>query len=71
VTLAVRERSGDRLFDAGEERSLDELVSTVWTSLSRRGSARCLVCGATVTRTGDESGGESAAECPGCGSRLE
>jgi DNA-directed RNA polymerase subunit RPC12/RpoP len=69
--LAVRERPADRLFDAGEEHSLDDLVSTVWANLSRRGSARCLVCGATITRVGDGPDGESAADCPSCGSRLE
>jgi hypothetical protein len=71
VTLALRERSAERLFDAGGERSLDELVSTFWATLSRRGSARCLVCGATVTRLDDEPEGQSAADCPDCGSRLE
>jgi hypothetical protein len=70
MTLAVRERSPDRLFDAGEEHSLDELVSAVWANLSRRGSARCLVCGATVSRAGGEHDAESA-DCPHCGSTLE
>jgi hypothetical protein len=71
VTVALRERSAQRLFDAGEERNLDDVVTTAWATLSLRGSARCLVCGATVTRVADEREDQSAADCPGCGSRLE
>jgi hypothetical protein len=60
----------DRLFDVGDERSLDEVVTTSWGSLALRGSARCLVCGTTMTR---ELGadGQPAAECASCGSLLE
>jgi hypothetical protein len=71
MTVALRERSAQRLFDAGEERNLDDALTTVWSALSLRGSARCLVCGATVTRVTDDGEGSSAAGCPGCGSRLE
>ena len=71
MTVALRERSPQRLFDAGEERNLDEVVTTAWATLSVRGSAHCLVCGATVTRVADEREDQPAADCPGCGSRLE
>jgi DNA-directed RNA polymerase subunit RPC12/RpoP len=71
MTVMLRERSVQRLFDTGEERSLDEVVTTAWANLSSRGSARCLVCGTTVTRGADALEGESAVDCPGCGSRLE
>jgi hypothetical protein len=60
----------DRLFDVGDERSLDEVVATSWGSLALRGSARCLVCGTTMTRQHDADGPQ-AAECPSCGSLLE
>jgi hypothetical protein len=71
VTVAVRERSAERLFDAGRDRNLDDVVTTVWSTLSIRGSARCLVCGASVARSVEDREGRSAADCPGCGSRLE
>jgi hypothetical protein len=71
VTVALRERSEQHLFDTGEERNLDDVVSTAWTALSLRGSARCLVCDATVTRVADEPEGHAAANCSGCGSTLE
>jgi hypothetical protein len=71
VTVALRERSTQRLFDAGEEHNLDDVVTTVWRTLSVRGSARCLVCRATVTRLLDDSESRPAADCPACGCRLE
>jgi DNA-directed RNA polymerase subunit RPC12/RpoP len=71
MTVALQERSAQRLFETGEERNLDDVVTTAWATLSVRGSARCLVCGATVTRVADEREGRSAADCSGCGSRLE
>jgi hypothetical protein len=71
MTVALRERSAQRLFDTGEQRNLDDVVTTAWAILTLRGSAHCLVCGATVTRVVDDREGQSAADCPGCGSRLE
>jgi hypothetical protein len=59
----------DRLFDVGEERSLDDVVTTSWGSLGLRGSARCLVCGTIVTR--EQENGAPAAECGSCGSLLD
>jgi len=59
-----------RLFDPGEEHSLDDAVVTSWRALALRGSAACLVCGATAVRGGDEAG-VARAECAGCGSALE
>jgi rubrerythrin len=61
-------RSGAaRLFDVGDDRSLDDAVATAWGSLALRGSASCLVCGTTVTGREDSQ----SAACPGCGATLE
>jgi hypothetical protein len=60
----------ERLFDVGDERTLDEVVATSWGSLALRGSARCLVCGTTMTRE-QGADGQPAAECGSCGSHLE
>ena len=54
----------------GDERTLDEVVATSWGSLALRGSARCLVCGTTMTRE-HGADGQPAAECGSCGSLLE
>jgi hypothetical protein len=62
--------SSERLFDAGDARSLDDVVSRLTQSLTVRGNAVCLVCGATFTRSG-EGRASGAAECSGCGSRFE
>jgi hypothetical protein len=77
VTVAVRHDVGvaaaagaRRLFDPGEEHSLDDTVLTSWRALALRGSAACLVCGATAIR-GDGETGAARAECAGCGSALE
>jgi hypothetical protein len=78
VTVAVKEsfslgepadRSG-RLFDPGADHSLDEVVTAVWGALRLRGSARCLVCGATAAVDAGDAG-TATGECPSCGSRLE
>jgi hypothetical protein len=75
MTAAVTEKlrrgpaGGGRLFDVGEERSLDDVVTTSWGSLALRGSARCLVCGTIVTR--EQEDGAPAAECGSCGSLLD
>ena len=75
MTAALKERSRgparrDRLFDLGEDRTLDDVVTTSWGSLALRGSARCLVCGTIVTRE-QEARAAPAAECSSCGSLLE
>jgi hypothetical protein len=68
--LALRERSGQRLFDTGEERTLDEAVTTVWTKLSERGQGHCLVCGGSATLS-DDLEGRSSVGCRDCGATLE
>jgi hypothetical protein len=68
----VRARRAERLFDPGEARSLDDLVTTAWGGLALRGNARCLVCGAVSTHVAEaDEAGVTPAECPSCGSRLE
>jgi hypothetical protein len=71
MTVALRERTAQRLFDTGEEATLDEVVTTVWANLATRGSARCLVCGATVTRLAGDDDAGSRAHCAACGTSLE
>jgi hypothetical protein len=62
--------AGERLFDAGEPHSLDDVVSKLARGLTVRGNAACIVCGATFVRApGTESPG--SAECSSCGSRFE
>jgi hypothetical protein len=63
-------RGGSRLFDTGEPRSLDDVVSRLSRSLAVRGNAACPVCEATFVRTA-ERGADASAECRGCGSRFE
>jgi hypothetical protein len=63
-------RDPERLFDAGEDRSLDEVLSRVSQSLAVRGNASCLVCGAQFVRAAGGSA-SAPAECSSCGSRLE
>jgi hypothetical protein len=61
-----------RLFDPGEAKSLDDVVTTSWGGLALRGTARCLVCGATAAHASEPNeAGVAPAECPSCGSRLE
>ena len=61
-----------RLFDPGEDKSLDDVVTTAWGGLALRGTARCLVCGATAAHVAEPNeAGVAPAECPSCGSRLE
>jgi hypothetical protein len=73
ATLEKKEtRKAGRLFDPGETKSLDDVVTTAWGGLALRGTARCLVCGATASHVTEPSeAGAAPAECPGCGSRLE
>ena len=65
-------RLGDRerLFDTGEQRTLDDVVSRLSQTLAVRGNAGCLVCGASFIR---KSGGTTSptGECPDCGSSFE
>lgn len=60
---------GERLFDTGGAHSLDDVVLRLTESLTVRGNAACLVCGATFVRSGERRA--EAAECSGCGSRFE
>jgi hypothetical protein len=59
-----------RLFDTGERRTLDDVVSRLSQTLAVRGNAACLVCGASFIRA---AGGKASAsaECPACGSSFE
>jgi hypothetical protein len=61
---------GERLFDTGEARSLDDVVSRLSQTLAVRGNAACPICGATFIRAteGDASG---SGRCAGCGSSFE
>ena len=63
-------RDRERLFDTGERRTLDDVVSRLSQSLAVRGNATCLVCGASFIRA---AGGKAsaAAECPDCCSSFE
>jgi hypothetical protein len=65
-------RLGDseRLFDTGERRTLDDVVSRLPQTLAVRGNAACLVCGASFIRTTGETA-TATAECPDCGSSFE
>jgi hypothetical protein len=58
-----------RLFEPAGERTLDDAVMTAWGGLALRGSARCLVCGATALRDADDDG-PGRAECSSCGTLL-
>jgi hypothetical protein len=62
-------RNRERLFDTGEAWSLDDVVSRLSQSLTVRGDATCLVCGATFVRAPE--GTSVSAECTSCGSRFE
>jgi hypothetical protein len=65
-------RETGRLFEPGESKSLDDVVTTAWGGLALRGTARCLVCGATAAHVSEPNdAGMAPAECPSCGSRLE
>ena len=76
--MALKQRSRDgrthsgqgagRLFEPAGERTLDDAVMTVWGGLALRGSARCLVCGATALQDADNEA--TRAECSSCGSLL-
>jgi hypothetical protein len=67
-----RRQEPSRLFEPGEQKSLDDVVTTAWGGLALRGAARCLVCGATAAHvSGPNDAGTAPAECPSCGSRLE
>ena len=74
MTVAMKQQTADarggagRLFEPAGERTLDDAVMTVWGGLALRGSARCLVCGATALRDGHED--EPGAQCSSCGSLL-
>jgi hypothetical protein len=59
-----------RLFDPGGERTLDDSITTAVGSLALRGSARCPVCGGTLTGA-EEAGRMPAGDCGACGSRLD
>jgi hypothetical protein len=63
-------RDRERLFDTGERRTLDDVVSKLSQTLSVRGNAACIVCGASFIRA---AGGKASAtaECPDCGSSFE
>jgi hypothetical protein len=63
-------RDRERLFDTGEARSLDDVISRLSQSLAVRGNAACPVCGASFVRTA-EGAAPGSAECSGCGSRFE
>jgi hypothetical protein len=62
--------NSERLFDAGERRTLDDVVSRLSQTLAVRGNAACLVCGASFIRTTGEAASPTA-ECPDCGSSFE
>ena len=63
-------RDRERLFDTGERRTLDDVVSRLSRTIAVRGNAACLVCGASFIRA---AGGKASAtaECPDCGSSFE
>jgi hypothetical protein len=61
---------GERLFDTGEQRTLDDVVSRLSQTLAVRGNAACLVCGASFIRTTGAAASPTA-ECPDCGSSFE
>jgi hypothetical protein len=75
MSVALTERAeagrGARLFDPGGVRTLEDAVGAVSRSLTVRGSARCLVCGATLIRCPEDDPNAPAAECPSCASSLE
>lgn len=65
-------REPGRLFDPGDAKSLDDVVTTAWGGLALRGTARCLVCGSTAAHVSEPNeAGVAPAECPSCGSRLD
>jgi hypothetical protein len=63
-------RDRERLFDTGDRRTLDDVVTRLSQTLAVRGNAACLVCGASFIRA---AGGKASAagECPDCGSTFE
>jgi hypothetical protein len=71
LTESSRTGHGARLFDPGGARTLDDAVEAVSRSLTVRGSARCLVCGATLIRCAEDDPGAPSAECAACASSLE
>ena len=72
MTVALEQRRSNaergrwRLFEPGGDRTLERAISTLFTALDARADARCLVCGAALSRGEDE-----AVRCEGCGSTLE
>ena len=48
----------------GSRVTLEQTLERAWEGLLAVGAADCLVCGATMVRSGD------AGECGGCGTRL-
>jgi hypothetical protein len=77
MTAAVLDRPGLAPDEAamGDARTLEDLLTTLLDEARGNGSAECPVCQATMsfTRAGASAAGEAraAAECGGCGSRLE
>lgn len=63
-------RDRERLFDTGERRTLDDVVSRLSQTLAVRGNAACPVCGASFIRAGGDVA-SATAECPDCGSSFE
>ena len=66
----ARSGGGERLFDTGDRRTLDDVVSRMSQTLAVRGNAACLVCGASFIRAAKGTASPTA-ECPGCGSSFE
>jgi hypothetical protein len=62
---------GVRLFDPGGVRTLEDALAAVSRSLAVRGTARCLVCDATLVRSVEDDAETRVAGCPACGSSLE
>jgi hypothetical protein len=62
-----------RLFDPGDARTLEDSLTAVSETLALRGTAHCLVCGATLVRSAGDYAGtpEAIAACGACGSSLE
>jgi hypothetical protein len=71
TTRTAHVANRDRLFDPGDEPTLDDVVTTAWGGLALRGSSRCLVCGALATRSPASDSTADSGECPSCGSTLE
>jgi hypothetical protein len=56
--------------EAHGARTLDELVTDAWESLSVRGVAPCLTCHGSMRACIDVSGQVEGGECLDCGARL-